>query len=47
MLACGSWSPTTNECEIYNIDEDKWEQIESYPYVLVSLVLHEFLKVQY
>ena len=39
MLACGSWSPTTTDCEIYKINDDKWETIESYPFELGSQLL--------
>ena len=34
ILACGSsYTGGHNKCEIYKIDENKWESIASYPFV--------------
>merc|ERR1712131_219292 len=32
MLACGSYSPSNNKCEIYKFNESKWQSVASYPF---------------
>ena len=36
LLACGDWDTEHSNCEIYKINQDRWQTITPYPFVLGS-----------